>query len=67
MTISKELKEIQQLLSIHAEKASADFFQKMVPGKQKIYGVKTPVLNEIAKKYKKSYNLRSYKKEQKKR
>ena len=24
----------------------------MVPGKQKIYGVKTPVLNELAKKYK---------------
>ena len=52
MTISKELKEIQQLLSIHAEKASADFFKKMVPGRQKIYGVKTPVLNEIVKKYK---------------
>jgi 3-methyladenine DNA glycosylase AlkD len=50
--MSKELKEIQQLLTGKAEKGSKTFFEKMVPGKQKIYGVKTPVLNEIAKQYK---------------
>jgi 3-methyladenine DNA glycosylase AlkD len=50
--MSKELKEIQQLLIARAEKGNKIFFEKMVPGKQKIYGVKTPVLNEIAKQYK---------------
>lgn len=48
----KELKEIQQILTDKAEKGNKSFFEKMVPGKQKIYGVKTPVLNEIAKQYK---------------
>lgn len=50
--MSKELKEIQQLLISHAENGNKNFFQKMVPGEQKIYGVKTPVLNEIVKNYK---------------
>jgi 3-methyladenine DNA glycosylase AlkD len=50
--MSKELKEIQQFLISRAEKGNKDFFQTMVPGKQKMYGVKTPVLNEIVKKYK---------------
>ncbi len=50
--MSKQLKEIQQLLTVKAEKGNKTFFEKMVPGKQKIYGVKTPVLNEIAKQYK---------------
>ncbi|MES1217247.1 MAG: DNA alkylation repair protein [Bacteroidota bacterium] len=50
--ISKELAEIQQILSSLAEKKSEDFFRKMVPGNQKIYGVKTPALNDIVKKYK---------------
>src|SRR6185369_4516206 len=50
--MSKELKEIQQILASRAEKSNVDFFLKMVPGKQKIYGVKTPVLNDIVKKYK---------------
>ncbi len=46
------IKEIQQLLSAKANKSHKDFFSKMVPGSQIIYGVKTPVLNDIAKKYK---------------
>ena len=50
--MSKQLKEIQQSLSANAEKNNMEFFQKMVPGEQKIYGVKTPVLNELVKKYK---------------
>lgn len=50
--MSKELKEIQQLLIKQAQKGNKTFFEKMIPGKQKIYGVKTPVLNEIVKQYK---------------
>ncbi len=50
--MSIELKEIQQLLNTRAQKGSKSFFEKIIPGKQKIYGVKTPVLNEIEKKYK---------------
>ncbi len=50
--MSKELKEIQQLLIKQAQKGNKTFFEKMIPGKQKIYGVKTPVLNEIIKHYK---------------
>jgi 3-methyladenine DNA glycosylase AlkD len=50
--ISKQLKEIQEILIILAEKESSYFFKKMVPGTQQIYGVKTPALNEIVKKYK---------------
>ena len=34
-----------------SDKTNMEFFKKMVPGEQKIYGVKTPVLNEIVKKY----------------
>ena len=50
--MSKQLKEIQEQLKKHSDKKSIEFFQKMVPGMQKIYGVKTPMLNELAKKYK---------------
>ena len=48
----KQIKEIQTTLTGRSERDNIDFFQMMVPGKQKIYGVKTPVLNELAKKYK---------------
>jgi len=50
--MSKQLKEIQKILDEKSDNSSIDFFRVMVPGKQKIYGVKTPVLNELAKKYK---------------
>jgi 3-methyladenine DNA glycosylase AlkD len=50
--MSKQIKEIQKILTEKSDKRSIDFFQMMVPGKQKIYGVKTPVLNELARKYK---------------
>src|SRR5215813_14720013 len=50
--MSKQIKEIQKILREKSDRSSIDFFQMMVPGKQKIYGVKTPVLNELAKKYK---------------
>ncbi len=50
--MSKQFKEIQQVLAANSDKTNLEFFQKMVPGKQKMYGVKTPVLNELVKKYK---------------
>ena len=50
--MSQQLKEIQKTLSAKADKKNAEFFQKMVPGKQKIYGVKTPELNLLAQQYK---------------
>ena len=50
--MSKQLKEIQETLTAKAEKRNMEFFLKMVPGQQKIYGVKTPVLNDLVKKYK---------------
>ncbi len=50
--MTKELKEIQQLLISNGQNKNKEFFQKMVPGEQKMFGVKTPVLNEIVKKYK---------------
>lgn len=48
----KQLQEIQQILTKKGATASKEFFQTMVPGQQKIYGIKTPDLNELAKKYK---------------
>lgn len=50
--MSIQIKEIQKILTERSDKGSINFFQMMVPGKQKIYGVKTPALNELAKKYK---------------
>ena len=50
--MSKQLGEIQKLLLSNAAPENVAFFRTMVPGQQKIYGVKTPVLNEIAKQYK---------------
>lgn len=49
--MKKEIKIIQGILISHAKKDHKDFFSKMVPGRQLIYGVKTPVLNTIAKDY----------------
>jgi 3-methyladenine DNA glycosylase AlkD len=50
--MSQQLKEIQKILLAKGDKKNARFFQKMVPGKQKIYGVKTPELNVIVQQYK---------------
>ena len=46
-----QLSEIQSLLKANAKPGSLVFFQKIIPGKQKIYGVTTPVLHDIVKKY----------------
>ena len=50
--MSPQLKEIQKILTAKADKKNIEFFQKMVPGRQKIYGVKTPELNLLAQQYK---------------
>ncbi|HKB43019.1 MAG TPA: DNA alkylation repair protein [Chitinophagaceae bacterium] len=50
--MSQQLKEIQKILRTNANKKNIAFFKKMVPGSQKIYGIKTPELNSIAKQYK---------------
>lgn len=47
--MKKIIKEIQQHLIAASQNSNHDFFNKMIPGQQKIYGVKTPILNEIAK------------------
>lgn len=49
--MSAQLKEIQQLLRSAANENSSVFFSKAIPGQQKIYGVKTPVLNGIVKQF----------------
>jgi 3-methyladenine DNA glycosylase AlkD len=50
--MKKQLSEIQQALRANSSESNKNFFQKVVPGKQRIYGVKTPVLNELVRKYK---------------
>src|SRR5258706_733979 len=50
--MSQQLKEMQKALSAKGDKKNVQFFQKMVPGQQKVYGVKTPELNLLAQRYK---------------
>jgi 3-methyladenine DNA glycosylase AlkD len=50
--MSQQLKEIQRTLASQADKENRKFFEKMVPGQQKIYGVKTPALNLLAQQFK---------------
>jgi 3-methyladenine DNA glycosylase AlkD len=50
--MSQQLEEIQKILSAKTDKTNIAFFLKMVPGRQKIYGVKTPELNLIVQQYK---------------
>jgi 3-methyladenine DNA glycosylase AlkD len=45
------LQAIQHQLQSKSNAANTSFFEKMVPGKQKIYGVKTPELNALVKQY----------------
>jgi len=50
--VKRQLNEIQQVLKANSSESNKEFLEKVVPGKQKMYGVKTPVLNELVKKYK---------------
>ncbi|HYJ37973.1 MAG TPA: DNA alkylation repair protein, partial [Chitinophagaceae bacterium] len=49
---NQQLAAIQQILETKSDKSNIEFFGRMVPGEQKIYGVKTPDLNQIAKEFK---------------
>lgn len=46
------LKEIQEILKKKSSKKVCESFKKFIPSSQNVYGVKVPVLNEIAKNYK---------------
>jgi 3-methyladenine DNA glycosylase AlkD len=52
MTTTTALAAIQQRLRSLSDPSNTAFFEKMVPGQQKIYGVKTPDLNAIVQQYK---------------
>ncbi|MET0392728.1 MAG: DNA alkylation repair protein [Chitinophagaceae bacterium] len=48
-----DLKTIRQLLQQHSSEAARAAHQKFVPGsREKVYGVRTPVLNELAARFK---------------
>src|SRR5690242_2150896 len=46
------LQEIQHILETNISEEAMAAAKKFVPGAQKIYGVRNPVLNELAQKYK---------------
>lgn len=50
--MSNELKAIQKALSDAAKLTHVQFLSTMVPGRQKVYGVKTPVMNALVKEFK---------------
>lgn len=51
--MSKELIEIQKILIAKANQAAKSAHEKFVPGSEdRLYGVRTPVLNELAKQFK---------------
>jgi 3-methyladenine DNA glycosylase AlkD len=50
--MSEQFKEIQKVLREKATPEARAAHEKFVPGKEKIYGVRTPVLNDLATRYK---------------
>ncbi|MES2848764.1 MAG: DNA alkylation repair protein [Bacteroidota bacterium] len=50
--MSAQLKAIQKILIQQSSKAALDANNKFVPGCKKVYGVRNPVLNELAKQFK---------------
>lgn len=56
MIMSKQINEIKKQLRELANPGDVEFFKKVVPGQQLVYGVKTPALNAIAQQYK-SYSF----------
>ena len=50
--MDQKLEDIQKRLAAKSDPSNIEFFGKMVPGKQRIYGVKTPDLNLLAKEFK---------------
>src|SRR5438045_430360 len=50
--MSHQLKAIQKILKESSSPETKVAHQKFVPGNEKIYGVRTPVLNELAAQFK---------------
>ena len=51
--MSHQLETIQKILQQHSNKAALDANKKFVPGSsKKVYGVRNPVLNDLAKQFK---------------
>jgi len=50
--MSELLKKIQNEFKDRSTPGAKAAALKFVPGAQKVYGIRTPVLNELAKKYK---------------
>ena len=50
--MSAQLKAIQKILIDNSNKAAVDANNKFVPGSKKVYGVRNPVLNDLAKQFK---------------
>jgi len=48
------LQEIQRILKVHTDPAALAAHRKFVPGAEKMYGVGMPVLNMIAKQFRKA-------------
>jgi 3-methyladenine DNA glycosylase AlkD len=46
------LKEVQEQLKVKSDEARVLSIKKFIPHAQKVYGVKNPMLNDLAKKYK---------------
>jgi 3-methyladenine DNA glycosylase AlkD len=49
--MSAQLKAIQKNLQQQSNKAALEAQQKFVPGSKKVYGVRNPVLNDLAKQF----------------
>lgn len=50
--MSEILKQVQKALKAGSSPEAVEAFKKFVPGNMKIYGVRTPVLNDLSKAYK---------------
>ncbi len=50
--MSEPLKEIQDILAAHSSPEAKAAHEKFVPGVEKVYGVRTPLLNTLASNYK---------------
>jgi 3-methyladenine DNA glycosylase AlkD len=50
--MTKELIEIQKILKAKSNEKVKKSFEKFIPSNQKVYGVKVPQLNELAKRFK---------------
>jgi 3-methyladenine DNA glycosylase AlkD len=50
--MSQQLKVIQKILTTNSSREARAAHQKFVPGKDKIYGVRMPLINELAGRYK---------------